>query len=127
MNSSDENCIDVDATVAVVADAARAGTFVVGLLSTVCVAIFRIHFDDAVALNIDVPSNVDGFDAAATLVRAELATNIVALGVDCMTTVTMMMTASLLTTFDCGNSIEKSAMRFRKKTQTNEHQTYYGF
>lgn len=124
MNSSDGNYIDV-VVVGVFAAGVAADDVVdvvvaVALLSMSCVAIFRIHFDDVAALNIDVPSNVDGFDAATALVRVELATNIVVLGVDYTTTVTMMMTASLQTTFDYGNSIEQSAEKCEKE-KWNKH------
>lgn len=119
MNSSDVSCIDVTVGVFVAVAADAGDALVVELLSMLCVAIFRIHFDDAAALNIDVPSNVDGFDAAIALVRA--ATNIVLLGVDyMMTTVTMMMTASPQTTFDYGNSIEQSAEKWEKE-EWNKH------
>lgn len=105
--SDDVDCI-VGNYVAVVAGAA------VVLYTLLHAAIFHIRFDVVVAQNIDVPSNVDGFDSAAALVRAELAANIVALGVDCMWTATMMMTVSLQTTFDDENSIEPSEMKWNK-------------
>lgn len=121
MNNSDGNRIDgivgVDIFDAGVVDDAlvvRVARVVVALLSMSCVAIFRIHFVDVVALNIDVPSNVDGFVAATAPVRVEHATNIVVLGVDYMTIGAMMMMASLQTTFDYGNSIEQSG-RMRKE------------
>lgn len=92
-------------------------------LSILYVEIFRNHFDDGtVAPNIDVPSNVAvvvaaaaGFYAAIALGRAVLATNSVALDVDCMT---MMIVAVMMmvvgpppmmsppqTTFDCSESL----------------------
>lgn len=101
--SDDVDCI-VGNYVAVVAGA-------VVLCTLLHAAIFHIRFDVVVAQSIDVPSNVDGFDSAAALVRAELAANIVALGVDCMWTATMTMTVSLQTTFDDENSIEPSEMK----------------
>lgn len=99
----DEDCI-VGSCVVVVAD-----DFVAVIWCTLhAAAVFRSRFDAVAAPNIDDPSNVDGFDSAAALVRAELAANIVVPGVDYMTTVAMTMTVSLRTTFDYGNSIEPS-------------------
>lgn len=109
MCDSDEvNCIDA------------ADICIVEPLSILYVEIFRNHFDDGtVAPNIDVPSNVVaaavGFYAAIALARAELATNSVALDVDCtmMMIVAMMMMvvgpppmmSPLQTTFDCSESL----------------------
>ena len=80
-------------------------------------AVFRNRFDAAVvAQNIDVPNSVDGFDFATALVRAELATNIVVLGVDCtLMNEAVTMTVSLRTAFGCENSIEQSEKREQKR------------
>lgn len=88
-------------------------------------AVFRIRFDDVVAQNIDVPSSVDEFDFAIALVRAELATNIVVLGVDCMMNEATTMMVSLRTVFDCENSIEQSVKR-KENGKTNLEHIFYG-
>lgn len=104
-------------------------------LSMLNVAIFRSHFvDGIVAPNIDAPSSVAaavavGFDAAIALARVALATNSVALDVDCtrmmmMIAAMMMMmvvvwpppkTCRLPTTFDCSKSLIEPS--------ENEHET----
>lgn len=81
------------------------------------VAVFRIRCDDVAIQIVDVPSNVDEFDFEAAPVRAEIAINIVVLGVDCMLIEAMTMMMPLRTIFDCGNSIEQSEM-------TNENEIF---
>lgn len=94
----------------------------VGLLEALYVAIFRSRFDCVAAQNIDAPSNVDEFDFAAALVRAEPATNIAVRHVDCtMIEVTTMM-AFPRTTFGYENSIERSEMK--KKMQIKMRKTF---
>lgn len=88
--------------------------FVVIYCGALYVAAFRIRFDDVVAQNIDVPNSVDEFDFAIALVRAELATNIVVLGVDCMMNEATTMTVSLRTTVGYENLIEQSEKKKRK-------------
>lgn len=116
---------------------------VVEPLSMLNVAIFRSHFvDDIVAPNIDAPSSVAaapvavavGFDAAIALARAALATNSVALDVDCMTTmmiVTMMMMVvwpppivrPLPTTFDCSKSLIEPSENKREEKKMRQFET----
>lgn len=117
---------------------------IVELLAMLYVAIFRNHFDDdIVAPNIDAPNNVAvvdvdvavGFDAAIALARAVLATNSVALDVDCMLMMMMMMIVAVMmmvvvesptmmcplqTTFDCSESlIEPSENREQRRKNAN--------
>lgn len=104
-DDDDEDCIVGSCVVVAAAD----DDFVAVIWCTLhAAAVFRSRFDAVAAPNIDDPSNVDGFDSAAALVRAELAANIVVPGVDYMTNVAMTMTVSLRTTFDYENSIEPS-------------------
>lgn len=112
MYSGDVDCIVGSYVVVAAVAAVVAGAVLCTLLHA---AIFRIRFADVVAQTIDAPSNVDGFDSVAALVRAELATNIVVLGVDYTLTEAMTMTVPLRTTFDDENSIEPSEIRREKK------------
>lgn len=119
------NCIDAADTCVVVEP-----------LSMLNVAIFRSHFvDDIVAPNIDAPSSVAaapvavavGFDAAIALARAALATNSVALDVDCGV---MMMVVwpppivrPLQTTFDCSKSLIEPSENKREEKKMRQFET----